>query len=111
MSNQENIKKLSELHDQAFKLIEEYNKIAEAESYETRIGIIDASFDLDNKKYEMACDTLENDEEPSQELIDSMIVDINSLVNDNNDYDARPYWTTQFPGTKERCWRPSGINC
>jgi hypothetical protein len=106
MSNQENIKKLSELRQYALPLITQYNEIAEAENYETRIGIIDASYDTYDVKYRMAEEIIEGGDEPSKELIDSMIVDVKSLMNNNN-----PYWQTDFPGVQGYAWRPSGLNC
>ncbi len=109
MSNKENIEKLSELRAEALKIIESYNQLAEQENYETRIGVIDASFDVYDMKYEKALETLESDdEEPSDELVESMTVDIQAKL---KSYDTSPYWTTQFPGTKEHNWEPSGINC
>lgn len=109
MSNQENIKKLTELREEALTAIKAYNKLAELEGYETRIGCIDATINVDDIKYEMAVESLGDDEtEPSDELVQSMVVDIKSLL---SDYNESPIWyNTQFPGTKES-WAPSGINC
>lgn len=106
MSNQENIKKLSELREYALALIKQYNEIAEVENYDTRIGIIDATYELYDKKYEMALDTLEDGEEPSEELIDSMVVDVEAEMKYNS-----PYWSTTFPNVKGYRWKPSSLNC
>lgn len=107
MSNQKNIAKLSELHEQALALIKQYNEIAETENYETRIGIIDATFEISDLKYEMAVAASENGEEPSEELIDSMVVDMNDVLKNRES----PYWSTRFPSVKEYCWKPSSLNC
>lgn len=109
MSNQENIKKLSELREEALKSIKAYNELAELENYETRIGCIDATFHVDDYKYDMAVESLGDDEaEPSDELVESMVVDVNELL---DGYEKTPYYSTQFPGTKAYGWAPSGINC
>lgn len=109
MSNQDNIRMLSDLREQALELIKQYNELAELEKYETRIGVIDATIETDDMKYEMAMETLgeNSDEEPSEELINSMVVDVDQLERNN----VEPYWTTKFPGAKKYFWAPSGINC
>lgn len=108
MSNEQNIRILSDLREEALAIIKKYNELAEQEKYDTRIGVIDASVDLYQKKYDMAIETLEGGEEPSEELINSMEVDANEIV---KNYDDHPYWSTEFPGVKEYGWKPSGLNC
>jgi len=108
MSNEQNIRRLSDLREEALDIIKKYNELAEKENFDTRIGVIDASVSIEDKKYEMACEILEGGEEPSQELIDSMTVNVKDFL---DDYDNKPYWSTTFPGINSRNWQPSSLNC
>ena len=92
MSNKENIEKLSNLRDEALNIIRAYNELAEKEDFDTRIGIISASAEIE--------DRLNEGEERPENIVKYM-----------DDNDVRPYYGTEFPGTKSYLWKPSGINC
>src|SRR6266581_4290248 len=101
MSNENNIRILSDLREQALEVIKKYNELAEKENYETRIGVIDANIDIDSIKEYMA----EEKGVDYDELPEDIVIDVRKYMEDN--YDHRPYWNTQFPGVKEDCWCPS----
>lgn len=96
MITEKTLEELSELRKEALEAIKKYNKIADKENFETRLGIIDATVNIEPEYDD------EGNEIPSEEEID-----IKARLDD--EYGV--YWSTEFPNVGEYAWKPSSLNC